>query len=246
MRVCVCVYAHTHTHCTDGVLGCEPSSRDETPGGPEKSRWTKSRHTYIRICVLHLSIYMLVGKSKNLIKSEIAQLTRGHQNATFAEATAACAAQGKTIVTSIIREARFNLLERAGSDLQSLCWVGALKDEECTSKWRWSAAAAPDECLMDKDSFREGDFACFYIETGLSLVDVPQQCQNQGRILKVPRNEEFATLSHIKLSCPDLSSGCHICENPNLDIIAVHQSLTEDGFTPWGGAYGLSSQKVLY
>ena len=25
----VCVYAHTHTQCTDGVLSCEPRSRDE-------------------------------------------------------------------------------------------------------------------------------------------------------------------------------------------------------------------------
>jgi len=40
--VSVCVYAHTHTHCTDGVVKCEPRSRDETPGGPEESRWTKS------------------------------------------------------------------------------------------------------------------------------------------------------------------------------------------------------------
>ena len=38
MRVGVCVYAHTHTHCTDGVLECEPRSRDETPSGPEESR----------------------------------------------------------------------------------------------------------------------------------------------------------------------------------------------------------------
>ena len=40
--VCVsCVYMHTHT-LTAQVLGCEPRSRDETPGGPEESRWTKS------------------------------------------------------------------------------------------------------------------------------------------------------------------------------------------------------------
>ena len=39
--VCECVYTHTLTH-TAQVLGCEPRSRDETPGGPEKSRWTKS------------------------------------------------------------------------------------------------------------------------------------------------------------------------------------------------------------
>ena len=58
--VCVCVwYAHTHTHCTDGVLECEPRSWDQTPAGPEESRWTKSRHTYIRICVqsTHVHIY---------------------------------------------------------------------------------------------------------------------------------------------------------------------------------------------
>ena len=56
---CVLVYMHTHTPCTDGVLGCEPKSRYETPGGPEESRWTKSRHTYIRICVqsTHVFIY---------------------------------------------------------------------------------------------------------------------------------------------------------------------------------------------
>ena len=35
--VCECVYTHTHTH-TAQVLGCEPRSRDETPGGPEESR----------------------------------------------------------------------------------------------------------------------------------------------------------------------------------------------------------------
>ena len=39
--VCECVYTHTHTH-TAQVLGCEPRSRDETPGWPEESRWTKS------------------------------------------------------------------------------------------------------------------------------------------------------------------------------------------------------------
>jgi len=47
--VCVCIRTHTHTHCADGVLACEPRSRDKTPEGPGKSRWTKSRQTYIRI-----------------------------------------------------------------------------------------------------------------------------------------------------------------------------------------------------
>jgi len=39
--VCECVYTYTHTH-TAQVLRCEPRSRDETPGGPEESRWTIS------------------------------------------------------------------------------------------------------------------------------------------------------------------------------------------------------------
>jgi len=55
--VCVCIRTHTHTHCADGELGCEPRSRDETPGGPEESRWTQSRHTYIRICVQSTHVY---------------------------------------------------------------------------------------------------------------------------------------------------------------------------------------------
>jgi len=58
MFVYVCVYAHTHTHCTDGVLECELSSRDETPGGPEESGWTKSRHVYIRVCVQSTHVYV--------------------------------------------------------------------------------------------------------------------------------------------------------------------------------------------
>jgi len=45
MRVYVCVYAHTHSHCEGGVLGCEPRSRDETPGEPEEFRSTKAQYT---------------------------------------------------------------------------------------------------------------------------------------------------------------------------------------------------------
>ena len=46
VSVCACIRTHTHT-LHKWVLGCEPRSRDKTPGGPEESRWTKSRHTYI-------------------------------------------------------------------------------------------------------------------------------------------------------------------------------------------------------
>ena len=38
---CASVCIRTHTHIAQ-VLGCEPRSPDETPGGPEESRWTKS------------------------------------------------------------------------------------------------------------------------------------------------------------------------------------------------------------
>jgi len=57
--VCGCTCVYTHTHYTDGVLGCEARSRDETPGGPEESRWTKTGHIYIRICVqrTHACVY---------------------------------------------------------------------------------------------------------------------------------------------------------------------------------------------
>jgi len=60
--VCVCVRTHTHTHCTDWVLGCEPRGRDETPGGPKESRWTKSRHIHIRICVQSTHVYVYAGR----------------------------------------------------------------------------------------------------------------------------------------------------------------------------------------
>ena len=60
----VYIRTHTHIHCTYGVLGCEPRGRpgDETPGGPEESRWTKSRHTCIHICVQSTQVY-IYGKS---------------------------------------------------------------------------------------------------------------------------------------------------------------------------------------
>ena len=65
---CMCVYTHTHTHCTDGVLGCEPRSRDETPGGPEESGWTKSRHIYIRICVQSTHVYVYARRRNEILE----------------------------------------------------------------------------------------------------------------------------------------------------------------------------------
>ena len=49
----VCVYSHTHTHTAQiGALGCEPRSRDETPGGPEESRSSDRLNLGIHIFVM--------------------------------------------------------------------------------------------------------------------------------------------------------------------------------------------------
>jgi len=63
MWVYVGVYAHTYTHCADGVLGCEP----RTPGGPEESRWTKSRYTYIRICLQSTHVYVYARRREEIL-----------------------------------------------------------------------------------------------------------------------------------------------------------------------------------
>jgi len=63
--VCVCI--RTHTHCRDGVLGCEPRSRDEMPGGPEESRWTKSRHTYIRVIKQSTHVYVYTRRRDEIL-----------------------------------------------------------------------------------------------------------------------------------------------------------------------------------
>ena len=65
--VFVCIRTHTHTHCTGGVLGCEPRSRDERPGGPEESSWTKSRYTYIRICVQSTHMYIYAKRRDEIL-----------------------------------------------------------------------------------------------------------------------------------------------------------------------------------
>ena len=65
--MCVCIYAHTYTHCIDGVLGCEPMSRDETPGEPEEFRWTKSGLTYIRICVQSTHVYVYPARRDEIL-----------------------------------------------------------------------------------------------------------------------------------------------------------------------------------
>jgi len=66
MGVYVCVYAHTHTLRRWGTR-CEPRSRDGTPGGPEESRWTESRHTYIRIRVQGTHVYVYAKRRDEIL-----------------------------------------------------------------------------------------------------------------------------------------------------------------------------------
>ena len=64
MWVYVCVYAHTHTLYTDGVLGCEPRSRDETLGleGPKNPDGVNpGTHTFVNVYKVHMCMYMLEG-----------------------------------------------------------------------------------------------------------------------------------------------------------------------------------------
>ena len=59
--VCECVYTHTHTH-TAQVLGCEPRSRDETPGGPKNPDGLNlDIHMFVYVYKVHMCIYMLRG-----------------------------------------------------------------------------------------------------------------------------------------------------------------------------------------
>jgi len=67
MCVCVCVYTHTHTHCTDGVFECEPRGLNKIPGRPKESRWTKSRHICIRICVQGTHVYVYTRRRDEIL-----------------------------------------------------------------------------------------------------------------------------------------------------------------------------------
>ena len=63
----MCVYTRTHTHTAQMGYLVEPRSRDETPGGPEESRWTKSRHTYIRICEQSTHVYIYAKRRDEIL-----------------------------------------------------------------------------------------------------------------------------------------------------------------------------------
>jgi len=72
--VCVCVYGHTHAHCT-WCTRCEPRGRDETPGGPEESTWTKSRHIWIRICLQSTHVYIYARRRDEIWTNCVFSLT---------------------------------------------------------------------------------------------------------------------------------------------------------------------------
>jgi len=56
---CMCVNTHTHPQYTDGVLGFEPRSRNETPGEMESSRSTKVQYICRPYrCTKYICLYM--------------------------------------------------------------------------------------------------------------------------------------------------------------------------------------------
>jgi hypothetical protein len=103
--VCVCIRTHTHTHCTDGVLGCEPRSRDETPGGPEESGWTKSRYTYIRICVQSTHVYIYAQRRDEILD----ELLFSFNMSFFFEKSRRCDDNQQTTVTHFGENRRLRL-----------------------------------------------------------------------------------------------------------------------------------------
>jgi len=66
---CGCKYVYTYTpkHTARGVLRCEHRGQDETLGGPEECRWTKSRHICIRICVQSTHVYIYARRRDEIL-----------------------------------------------------------------------------------------------------------------------------------------------------------------------------------
>ena len=61
------VYTHTHTHTAHVVIKCKPKGQDGTPGGPGESRWTKSQHIRIRICVQNTHVYIYARRRDEIL-----------------------------------------------------------------------------------------------------------------------------------------------------------------------------------
>lgn len=118
---------------------------------------------------------------------------RGPQNATFDQAMAACALQDKSLATAGSPQAISDLIERAGSDLQSLSWVGAERD--ANGKWRWPK----DLGRLSEMDFYEGHFTCHNSNPGKTLAEAQQVCRDEGRELIFPENHQAATLARIEV-----------------------------------------------
>jgi len=64
---CMCVYTRTHTHTAHmGYSVVSPGVWDETPGGPGESKWTKSRHICIRVCVQNTHVYVYARRQDEI------------------------------------------------------------------------------------------------------------------------------------------------------------------------------------
>jgi len=63
----MCASTHTRTQTACGVIRCEPGDRDETPGEPEESRWTESRHICICMCTKHTCAYIYAEQRDEIL-----------------------------------------------------------------------------------------------------------------------------------------------------------------------------------
>ena len=131
--------------------------------------------------------------------------------ATFEQATKACEAMNKSLVTAStpkdINDLLERAVERAGTVVQNLIWVGA--EKVGNNRWRWREA--PDSCVLSEREFYPGDFTCHESVKGVSLLEAQRLCQAEGRTLKIPQNLHHATLKRISMSCPGFTGGCRIC-----------------------------------
>jgi len=67
------VYAHTHTHTLQmGYLVVSPGVGMRHLEGP---RWTKSRHTYIRICIQSTHLYVYARRRDEILDQLLFSLT---------------------------------------------------------------------------------------------------------------------------------------------------------------------------
>jgi len=130
MWVCVCVYAHTHTHCTDGVLGCEPRSRDfkenrrSTDMDTTGTGRTRAMHTFHVDTVMIIFLHVTNTKMMSRGERQLDCLKRQSKGATNEAPT--CAVPMHTPQT--------NSLWQGVGKMSSACEMGCWRRVQGTTK----------------------------------------------------------------------------------------------------------------